>query len=92
MCSSDLERKALKKRIASRFPAPLVPGACFQLMGLDEKDKDNSVLRLVAYKHQMDDILKILRKQGIMGRPFNYNVAKYNEDKNKRFNLGETLK
>jgi hypothetical protein len=40
----------------------------------------------------MDDILKILRKQGIMGRPFNYNVAKYNEDKNKRFNLGETLK
>jgi len=61
-------------------------------MGLDEKDKDNSVLRLVAYKHQMDDILKILRKQGIMGRPFNYNVAKYNEDKNKRFNLGETLK
>lgn len=86
------EKKALADKKNSRFPAPVVPGAFYEMTGLDEKDKENSVVRLVAYKNQMDDVTKILRKAGVAARVFNHNTEKYQNDKKQRHILAEQLK
>jgi len=50
------EEKAFKKKKASRFPFALIPDALKELPKLDDKDKENTVLRLVAFRPQLDDI------------------------------------
>jgi len=44
------EEKAFNKKKAARFPGALVPESCFVMQNLDEKDKENTVCRLVAYR------------------------------------------
>lgn len=85
------EEKAFNKKKAARFPGALVPGSCFVMQGLDEKDKENTVCRLVAYKQQSDDIVKILRKAGYTARVFHYNQEKWNDEKKQRHILKEQL-
>lgn len=68
-----------------------MPDAFYQLPPLDDKDKDNQCIRLVAYKPQVEDVQKYLRKMGYSSRIFNYNHQKYTEDKKQRQILREQL-
>jgi len=45
-----------------RIPSTIVPGAIRELPGIDSKDRDNTVVRIVCYKPQCDDIVKAMRK------------------------------
>lgn len=85
----EAEKKAFNKKKATRFPAALVPSSCFELQNLDDKDKENTAVRLVAYRAQVDDIIKILRKSGFSARVFHYNQAKWNDEKKQRHILKE---
>jgi hypothetical protein len=79
------------KKKAARFPYPVIPDCFTVIPNLDDKDKDNTVVRLVAYKSQADEINKILRKSGYASRVFHFNPEKWNEDKKQRLILKETL-
>lgn len=83
------ETKTFNKKKAARFPGALVPGSCFELQNLDDKDKENTAVRLVAYRAQLDDIIKILRKSGFSARVFHYNQEKWNDEKKQRHILKE---
>lgn len=58
----EKEKKELANKQKNRFPHALIPEAFKELPNIDEKDKENTVVRLVAYKPQIDDVSKILRK------------------------------
>ena len=75
---------AIKKRQKDRFAFPLVPDAFTLLPPLDDKDKENTCVRLIAYTPQVDDVQKYLRKMGYSSRVFTYNFQKYQEDKKQR--------
>jgi len=58
-----------------------VPGS---LKSLDLMDKDkNCIYRVVAYKNQVDDVIKALRRGGFTAREFVYNYDKFIEDEKK---------
>jgi len=69
----------------------VVPDVLFSLNGLDDKDKDNTAVRLMVYKPQVDDLVKVLRKFGYSSRLFSYNHQKWLDDKKHRQVLKETL-
>lgn len=81
----------IDKKRKHRIPTAIVPGAMLELAGIDPKDRENTVVRIVVYKPQADDIVKAMRKQGLTARSFFYNRAKWEEDKKTRQKLNEML-
>ena len=86
----DMQAEIMERR-KHRIPAVIVPGAIKELQGLDPKDRDNVVVRIVVYKPQAEDVVKAMRKQGFTARMFSYNRAKWEEDKKKKQTLNEAL-
>lgn len=78
------EQETFDKKKKARFPCPIIPESFLVIPNLDEKDKENAVVRLVAYKHQLDDIIKVMRKNGFAARTFIYNQEKWQEEKKQR--------
>lgn len=70
-----------KKRLAER-PAETVicPGV---LTNLNISDQDNnSVFRIVVMKKFADDVSKAFRRSGVVAKPFDYNLQKFQDEKN----------
>jgi hypothetical protein len=52
----------IKEKRKHRIPSTIVPGAIRELPGIDPKDRDNTVVRIVCYKPQADEVVKAMRK------------------------------
>lgn len=66
----------------------IVPGA---VKAVNVEDKDgNGVYRIIAYKDQAEDVVKACRKLSIPARIFEFDMAKWQDDKKTYGILQET--
>jgi signal recognition particle subunit SEC65 len=86
----SLGKEEFEKRKHNRFLYPLVQDAFFP-MNLDDKDKENVAVRLVCYKPQADEVIKVMRKLGFTSRTFSFNHEKWTQEKQQRQILKEQL-
>ena len=79
------ELRLLEERKKDRMPYVIVPDEPKDL-GIDDKE-GNVVFRIVAYKPQLDDAVKALRKKGYIVKPFQYDKEKWEAENVERKQL-----
>lgn len=88
-CKKDIQKEHKAKR-ANRMPSVLVPMSGKIIPYLEDKD-GNCVYTFVAYKPQIEDVIKALRKKQITARKFSYDREAWQRETAERQELQESL-
>ena len=65
---------AMAENVKKRMPLAVVPK--LRRTGIEDRE-NNKVYHTIVHKPQLDDVIKALRKMGIVGKPFVYDKASW---------------